>query len=322
MKRTTIIRASLLVILIGTIVFATRYRESMNAETLTVLMESFGIWAPVIFITLFALATVAFLPGMVFALAGGVMFGPVLGTLYNLAGATIGAVLAFVAARYMASDWVREKTGPKLDRIIRGVDDEGWRFVVFTRLVPLFPFNLLNYAFGLTRIPLMQYASATAVAMIPGAFAYTYLGHAGREAAAGSETAIRNTLIAIGLLAAVMFLPRLVKRILNSKFRIVTENLKQRRDDGEDILVLDVRDAEDYSGEGGHVPGAKNIPLADLQTSFADLEDWRQRPMAVICRTNNKSGKAAELLRAEGFSQVLLVDDGMIGWSNNGFKTV
>ena len=132
-------------------------------------MDGFGIWAPVAFIALFALATVAFLPGMVFALAGGVIFGPVLGSLYNLTGATIGAVLAFMAARYVASGWVREKTGPRLDRIIRGVEDEGWRFVAFTRLVPLFPFNLLNYALGLTRIPLPHYTLAPAVCMAPGA---------------------------------------------------------------------------------------------------------------------------------------------------------
>lgn len=321
MKRSTYVRVALLATLVGIIAVAAQYRGALDTESLSAAIDGFGIWAPVVFIVLFALATVAFLPGMMFALAGGIMFGPVLGTLYNLTGATIGAVLAFMAARYVASGWVRERIGSRLERIIRGVEDEGWRFVAFTRLVPLFPFNLLNYALGLTRIPLLHYTLATAVCMAPGALAYTYLGYAGREAAAGSETAIRNGLIALGLLAMVVFLPRLVKKIRGAKHRLVTQDLKSRLDDGEDILVLDVRDAGDYLGNNGHIPGAKNIPLPEIKNRFVELDAWRDRSLAVVCRTNKKSARAAELLRVEGFAQVLLVDDGMVGWSDNGFET-
>ena len=192
MNRTTLIRIGMLTALAGIIALAAQNRRVLDAETHSAALDNVGIWTPAAFISLFALAAVAFLPGMVLALAGGVIFGPVLGTLYNLTGATIGAVLAFMAARYVASGWVRERTGPRLDRIIRGVEDEGWRFVAFTRLVPLFPFNLLNYGLGLTRIPLLHYTLATAVGMAPGALAYTYLGYAGRQAAAGGETAIDN----------------------------------------------------------------------------------------------------------------------------------
>lgn len=321
MNRTTLIRIGILTSIAGAITIAAQYREALDPETLSTTLDIFGIWAPVAFIVLFALATVAFLPGTVFALAGGVMFGPLLGTLFNLTGATIGAVLAFLAARHMAYGWVREKTGPRLDRIIRGVDEEGWRFVAFTRLVPLFPFNLLNYALGLTRISLLHYTVATAVCMAPGALAYTYLGYAGREAAAGSESAIRNGVIALALLAVVMFVPRLVKRLRGAQAGFSSSDLRQRLDDGDDILVLDVRDTEDFLGEGGHIPGAKNIPLPEVQAHLPELAAWRQRPLAVVCRTNKKSAKAAELLRAEGFDRVLLVEDGMLGWSGNGFET-
>ncbi|MEG3618725.1 VTT domain-containing protein [Magnetovibrio sp. PR-2] len=321
MNRSIIIRLLMLAVLIGFIAIVAQYREALDVETLSAKLDGLGVWAPVGFIALFAIATVGFLPGMVFALAGGAMFGPVLGTLYNLSGATIGAVLAFLAARYVASGWVREKTGPKLDRIIRGVEDEGWRFVAFTRLVPLFPFNLLNYALGLTRIPLLYYTVATAVCMVPGALAYTYLGYAGREAAAGSETAIRNGLIALALLAVVMFLPRLIKKIRGAKFLITTQDLKARLNGGDDILVLDVRTAADFIGDGGHIPGSRNLPVEELNLRLEELEAWRDHPMAVVCRTNKKSGKAAEQLRAQGFTNVLLVDDGMVGWSDNGFST-
>jgi len=108
MNRSTIIRLLMLAALIGIIAIAAQYREALDTETLSSMLDGLGIWAPIAFIALFALATVGSLPGMVFALAGGAMFGPVLGTLYNLTGATIGAVLAFLEARYVASGWVSE----------------------------------------------------------------------------------------------------------------------------------------------------------------------------------------------------------------------
>ena len=99
----------------------------------------------------------------------------------------IGAALAFLISRYLASDWVADKTGGRLKQLINGVETEGWRFVAFVRLVLLFSFNLLNYALGLTRIRFSYYLLATYICMLPGAFAYTYLGYAGREAVGGSE---------------------------------------------------------------------------------------------------------------------------------------
>ncbi len=99
-----------------------------------------------------------------------------------------------------------------LERLIAGVEAEGWRFVAFVRLVPLFPFNLSNYALGLTRIPLTHYVLASFAAMAPGTLAFTWLGHAGREAAAGNADAIRYGLLALALLAAIAVLPRLVSR--------------------------------------------------------------------------------------------------------------
>ena len=151
------------------------------------------------------------MPGSVLTVAGGALFGPIWGTLWNLTGATLGAMLAFVIARYVASDWVAARSGERLGRLMRGVEEEGWRFVAFVRLVPLFPFNLMNYAFGLTRIRLREYALASFVCMAPGALAYTYLGYPGYEGASGQAGTIRKALLAFALLAAVAFLPRLVR---------------------------------------------------------------------------------------------------------------
>jgi uncharacterized membrane protein YdjX (TVP38/TMEM64 family) len=93
------------------------------------------------------------------------------------------------------------------------VEAEGWRFVAFVRLVPILPFNLLNYALGITRIRLVDYALASMVCMFPGTLAYSYLGYAGREALGGGESLIRNALVALAFLAAAAFLPRLMRRL-------------------------------------------------------------------------------------------------------------
>jgi uncharacterized membrane protein YdjX (TVP38/TMEM64 family) len=175
-------------------------------------VRALGAWGPAAHVALFALGTVLFVPGALFGLAGGVLFGPMWGTILNLAGATLGATAAFLVARYVAADWVRHKAGTGLERLIAGVEAEGWRFVALTRLVPLVPFNLLNYALGLTRIPVIPYMLTSLICMVPGAVAYTWLGHAGREAMAGNDAAIRYGLLGLGLLAAVAFVPRLLQR--------------------------------------------------------------------------------------------------------------
>lgn len=215
MKRQHLFRIIAIIALITTIGFALQFRDDLNPQTIERWVADFGLLAPLVFIAIYALATVLFLPGSILTLAGGALFGPVLGTLYNLTGATLGAAMAFLVARYLAGDWVRARTGKRLGRIVSGVEEEGWRFVAFTRLVPLFPFNLLNYALGLTRIRFWHYVVASFLFMAPGAFAYTYLGFAGREAIAGGEDLIRKILLAIALLAIVSFLPLFIKRIKN-----------------------------------------------------------------------------------------------------------
>ncbi len=207
------LRWLLLVLLAAGIVLGFIYRDQFDPAILQQRIEQAGSAGPLLFMAIYALATVLFLPGSVLTLAGGALFGPVWGTLYNLTGATIGATLAFLVARYLASDWVEQKSGGRLKQLKEGVEKEGWRFVAFVRLVPLFPFNLLNYALGLTRIKFLHYLVASYICMLPGAVAYTYLGYAGREAVAGGEGLIQKALLALGLLALVMFLPRFIKQI-------------------------------------------------------------------------------------------------------------
>jgi len=204
------------IIAIG-IALAIIYRDQLDVTALQAWIQSAGNAAPVIFMLIYIIGTVFFLPGSVLTLLGGALFGPVMGTFYNLTAATLGSMIAFIVARYIASDWVANKTGGKIKQLIQGVENEGWRFVAFVRLVPLFPFNVLNYALGLTKIKFIHYSLATYICMLPGAIAYTYLGYIGKEAATGGEDLVQKSMMALALLAIVAFLPRLIRKIHKSK---------------------------------------------------------------------------------------------------------
>jgi uncharacterized membrane protein YdjX (TVP38/TMEM64 family) len=206
-------RLALLLVLVVGAAWSILHRDQMNLASLEAEVRSLGFWAPAVYISLFAAATLAFVPGLIFALAGGALFGPVWGTVWNLLGATIGSSFAFLIARYLAADLVRSKAGGLLGRLIDGVDAEGWRFVAFVRLMPLFPFNLSNYALGLTRVPFPQYVVASVICMLPAAVAYTSLGYAGRGALAGEAAGIRYGLLGLGMIAAIAVLPRLIARL-------------------------------------------------------------------------------------------------------------
>ena len=317
--KNNIARLLLLVVIVAGIVLAFLYRDQFDAAALEQWVSDAGLVGPLVFMLVYVIGTVFFLPGSVLTLAGGALFGPVLGTFYNLTGATAGAVLAFLVARYLASDWVEQKTAGRLKQLKQGVEGEDWRFVAFVRLVPLFPFNLLNYALGLTRIRLSHYLIATYLFMLPGAIAYTYLGYAGREAVAGSEGLIQKALLALALLAVVAFLPRLIGRMRRGPMMDVMQ-LKEKLDQQQDVLVLDVRTTEDYIGEQGHIANSKNIPVEDLGSRLDEIADYVERPIAIVCRTDRRSAKAAQLLAGKGFADVHIVKGGMTDWSQQGYE--
>lgn len=312
-------RAALAAAVAAAIAVAMVYRDRLDVEAVEAWLAGFGLIAPLIYLALYAVGTVAFLPGALFALAGGALFGPVWEALLNLAGATIGASLAFLMARYLAGDWVARRTGGRMKRLIEGVEAEGWRFVAFVRLVPLFPFNLTNYALGLTRIGLLSYVATSFIAMAPGAIAYTWLGHAGREALAGDASAIRYGLLALGLLAAIAFLPRLIRRLRgNTALRWIDVGTLTDRLATNGITPIDVREPDEFAGPLGHIPGALNMPLGEVQERISEIETLRDRPVVLICRTDKRSASAAAALRSAGFSDVHVLRGGMEQWTRSG----
>ncbi len=311
-------RVTVGLLLAAAIVVAFFYRDNINLATLDNWVSDAGPLAPLWFVLIYAAATVLFAPGSILTLAGGALFGPVLGTLYNLTGATLGAALAFLIARYLAGNWVANRAGGRLQQMSDGVEKEGWRFVAFVRLVPLFPFNILNYALGLTRIKFVHYLLATYVCMLPGALAYTYLGYAGREAVGGGGDLIQKSLLALALLAVVIFLPRFIGRLRGPPMLDVGE-LKKRLEAGADLLVLDVRSTAEFTGELGHIAGAINITIDELPARVAELSAWQNRTVVAMCRTDRRSSKAVAVLAANGFSDVEVAAGGMTQWRAKGY---
>lgn len=278
---TRLLRIGLFLFLVVAIVLAWLNRDQLTSEAITAWVEHSSYWGPAVFIGVYTLAPALFLPGSVLTLAGGALFGPLTGALLSLTGATAGATVAFLIARYLAADWVERRVSGKLQDIKEGVEREGWRFVAFVRLVPLFPFNLLNYALGLTRLSVQTFAVTSFIAMAPGALAYAYLGDAGREAVSGGPDLARKGLLALALLAAVALLPSLIRRWRRPE-KMSAQQLQTLFSQGESPLVLDVRNPDEFVGERGHINEAVLVPLPELDNRLGELTSHRTRTIVTV----------------------------------------
>ena len=147
-----------------------------NIDRLNAWFDGLGWWAPVAFVLLWIAASVLFLPGLAITIAGGLVFGAVWGTVWTTVGANLGAVAAFLVGRYAARGMVENMIGKNqaLKKIDEGVRRQGWRMLVVTRLVAIFPFNVQNYVYGLTDIPLRTYVLVTLPCMLPATVAYNF----------------------------------------------------------------------------------------------------------------------------------------------------
>jgi uncharacterized membrane protein YdjX (TVP38/TMEM64 family) len=153
--------------------------EWFQVERLQTTVASYGAWAPMLFIAIYAVAPALLIPGSAITLAAGVLFGPIYGTLYTLIGATIGATIAFLLARTFSQRFVlfgESDVAQKVRAYDERIKRNGLATVLFLRFVPLFPFNALNYALGFTSVSFRDYVLGTAFGMIPGTFAYVYFG--------------------------------------------------------------------------------------------------------------------------------------------------
>jgi len=175
-------------------------------------VELMGWLAPVLFLFIYCLATLLFLPTMIVTLAGSALFGPFLGTALNLAGATLGATFSFLITRYLFQEQLRKQQG-LIFKIVRSVEQKGWLSVAFLRLFPIVPFNFVNYALGATTISLRTYLVTTIAFLLPPEIIYTYCGYAGRDFALTPDKYRASGLLIIGLIFLLYCLSKIYLRI-------------------------------------------------------------------------------------------------------------
>ncbi|MEG4939969.1 TVP38/TMEM64 family protein [Microcoleus sp. F4-D5] len=182
-------------LLLALLIVATRSAYVQDVlRTVLMRIEDLGWWGPVAFVATYNLATVLFVPGSVLTLGGGAIFGLWWGSVYVFAASILGAVFAFAIGRYLCRDRVVKymESHPKFKALDRAVSQQGLKIVFLTRLCPLFPFNLLNYALGITQVSLKDYVLGS-FGMIPGTIMYVYSGSlVGDIAAIGTETLYTN----------------------------------------------------------------------------------------------------------------------------------
>ncbi|MEM7555591.1 MAG: TVP38/TMEM64 family protein [Cyanobacteria bacterium P01_A01_bin.84] len=211
-KQKPLLTSNLKLVLLGIVaasfIIAAKY---FNVQTLfhnsLLWVNNLGIFAPIAFIIIYNLATLLFVPGSLLTIKGGCFFGLFWGSLYVIIAATFGAVVAFLVGRYLSRDWVCKKLSnkPKFQAVDKAVAKQGFKIVLLTRLSPIFPFNLLNYAFGVTQVSLKDYTLGS-IGMIPGTILYVYIGSLAGDIAtitSSSQPSTPETEIAKWILQAV-----------------------------------------------------------------------------------------------------------------------
>ena len=187
-----------------------------------------GVWGSVLFVLLYIVASVCFIPASILTLGAGAVFGIVRGSVYVTVGATLGATAAFLVSRYVARGWVarRIEGNQAFSAIDDAVSREGGKIVLLTRLSPIFPFVLLNYGFGITKVSLRSFFFGSAIGMLPATVVYVYIGSiTGTLATAGkgrSRTPGEWAFLAFGLVATVIvtiIITRVARRALQAKIK-------------------------------------------------------------------------------------------------------
>ncbi len=224
----TAIKALMAATVVGGVLVAAKYFNLQEVlRQALAWISGLGAAGLLIFIALYIMACVLLLPGSILTLGAGVVFGVVQGSIAVSIGATLGATSAFLVGRYLARNWVAKRIAghQKFNAVDEAVGKEGWKIVLLTRLSPVFPFSLLNYAYGLTKVSLRHYFLASWIGMMPGTVMYVYLGSlAGDLASLGagghSRTTAEWVLYGVGLLATVVvtvFITRVAKKALSAR---------------------------------------------------------------------------------------------------------
>lgn len=173
-------------------------------------LEAAGLMAPLAFVVLYATLTVLLVPGSIGSIAAGAVFGPLWGSVLTVLGATAGATAAFVVARRAGRARIAPRLGPKGRRVDRWLADNALLAMLAVRLVPLVPFNIANYAAGISPIGLRTYVVTTAVGIVPGTVAFVVLG------SSASRPGSPAFLASLGALGLLMLAGWIARRVVDS----------------------------------------------------------------------------------------------------------
>ena len=292
------------------------WRQSLDIEVIRAWIAAQGLVAPVVFILIYGASMIVLFPATVLSLASGAVFGWAGGVVCNLAGSTLGATLTFLVARGLGAREIQRAFGPRGRTLMEGVEAEGWRFVVFVRMVVIIPFNISNYLFGVTRIRVGPYAAATALGMLPGCIAYSYLGFAIGEAMTDGpgQSQIDRGLLALMLLVLVALIPRwLMTRGVKTWSR---DALVAALASDTPPLVLDLRPTEHADHPDSGIPGAVRLPASQLRSRIAELGEATGHavPVVLVTAHGGYAVRVLRTLRAAGFRQIVVLRGGHERW--------
>lgn len=214
-RQPSVLRPILFIALLAVFVGLARYfqlERYVEEDRLRQLVAASGAWAPLVYLAIWTIAPPLMIPATALVVIGGILFGPVWGEIYVVLGATAGAVVSFLIARYLARDWVAGKlVGTRLLAVDQLVAQKGWKIVALSRLVPIFPYFLVNYAFGLTKVSLGVFVLATFIGIIPLTMAYVYLSSNFVELLLG-KIGVNDILLIIAVAGFIMILPVVIKK--------------------------------------------------------------------------------------------------------------
>ncbi len=221
MNKKNIKFAVFVALIVAVVIFAkfSGIGEFLSPQKIRTLLDEMGLWAPLAFIALYAVTAMVGLPGTIFTVIGGLLFGKWFGTLYNIIGATLGASGAFWISRMLARDAFYQKFAKQkwFIKFNEGLEKEGLYYMLFVRLVPIFPYNGLNFGAGLTKISFRNYFIGTAIGMIPASFVYTNAAAEIGESAAEGFKLTPGIITAFVLLGIVALVPILIKKRMEKK---------------------------------------------------------------------------------------------------------
>ena len=307
MKTNRWLKPVVAIILVAAVIAVIVNIDEINPERIENEVRALGFWAPVAFFAVYIVSMMLLGSASILNLAGGALFGPIWGMVLNSVAIFLGGVINFYIGRYLAGDFVQRRIGGRFKQILDGVENEGWRFVTFIRLVPIFHYASVSYALGATRLRFREFAIPTAICLIPGSFAFTWLGHTGREAATSTEDLVVNAMLAVGLIAVLAFIPRIMMRA-RRRHGINYADMVEIHAAGEPMVVLVLG------------PTAPPLPPFEVDvdtTGDQDLEMWmegnqqRQRtPFVVAAENESLALKALRRMRKAGFQDVRYLNGG------------